>query len=137
MGRKKKFTDEVLDELAKSLEAWVDSNIGKKDFVMLGDWCFQNGFNPKYFRNHIDKHQGFKEAYEWAKAWQEHCIAKGALKQTLNAKFAQFFLGCNHEWRTKEATDERISQLGNDFGKFIEYMNSQKMKKKEAEEEDC
>jgi len=133
-GRPKKYTDEVLSELAKSLREWVKNLADKNKFDMLKRWCFDNDFNPKYFARYAEVNEEFKEAYEWAKEWQEYIISYGALNQSLNARFAQFFLGCNHNWKTKEAGDDRLGVLANDFGRFLEYMDSQKNIDHEDEE---
>jgi hypothetical protein len=117
-GRPRIYTEERLSELAESLTLWVKEQVASKKFAMLGDWCFQVGFNPRYFTRYAEQHEGFKEAYEWAKAWQEHAVSKGALNQSLNARFAQFFLGCQHEWRTKDQSDDRV--LRNEFGKYLD-----------------
>lgn len=118
VGRPRIYTDEKLSELAESLREWVLVLAQKQKFGMLGDWCFREGFNPKYFKHYSEQHEEFKEAYEWAKSWQEHIVARGALTQTLNARFAQFFLGCCHEWRTKDSEDN--TTLANEFGKYLE-----------------
>lgn len=102
-GKPHIYTEKHLNKLAKSLKDWVDASIqadGKQ--FLLRDWCFSSGFHYANFGRYIVKNKNFKEAYEWAKAWQEHQISKGALMNTLNSRFAQFFLGCNHNWRMKE-----------------------------------
>ncbi len=110
-GRPRIYTDEILESLARSLNEWVTQNsISGKQFL-LGDWCFDVGFNPKYFKRYADQSEEFKDAYEWAKQWQEHKIAKGALHNTLNARFSQFFLGCNHNWSTLEAFENEEEKV--------------------------
>ncbi len=131
-GRPPKYTDEVLSRLAKSLKEWAANLAKKEKFGMLGDWCFDNDFDPKYFKRYADKHDEFKEAYEWAKAWQEHIVAKGALTQKLNARFAQFFLGCAHDWKTKDATDDKL--LRSDFNKYLEIAKAEEQDKEEGNE---
>lgn len=97
------YTDEHLDSLAESLYEWVNDNIESNDQqFLLRDWCFAVGFHYANFSRYIAKNAKFKEAYNWAKAWQEHQVSKGALMNTLNPRFATFFLGCNHNWRMKE-----------------------------------
>ncbi len=104
-GRPRIYTSDLLENLAKSLIDWVAQNSVSGNQFLLGDWCFSVGFNGKYFKRYADQNENFKEAYEWAKQWQEHRIAKGALNNTLNARFSQFFLGCNHNWSTFEAVE--------------------------------
>jgi hypothetical protein len=119
-GRPVKYTDEVLSQLAQNLREWVKQNSKTNTLALLKKWCFENDFHPKYFKRYASKHPEFKEAYEWAKAWQEYMVSYGALTQTLNARFAQFFLGCNHGWRTKEPTEDKLGQLRNEFGKYLD-----------------
>jgi hypothetical protein len=116
-GRPPKYTNEILDGLADSLNAWVDEAIQNKKNFLLGDWCFENDFLPQNFYRYADKNESFGRAYQRAKAWQEHMITKGALFGKLNPKFAQFFLGCNHDWRTKEV----IEHQGNEPIQVIYY----------------
>lgn len=132
MGRPPIYTDEKLDQLALSLKEWTLHCAANNEFGLLGDWCFKEAFNPMYFTRYAEKHAGFKEAYEWAKSWQEHIVSRGALKQTLNARFAQFFLSCNHDWRTKDASEDKLALLANDFGKYLEHMDNLK---REGEDE--
>ncbi|MFI5384037.1 MAG: hypothetical protein ACHQXK_07385 [Methanosarcina thermophila] len=112
-----KYTDEVLETLANSLMTWARANAKMGNFCLLGDWCFANDFNPKYFSRYIEKHEEFKDAYEYAKAWQEHCVAKGALEGDLDSGFSKFFMACNHNWRTQDVSDAQQA-LGNEFTKF-------------------
>lgn len=118
------YTDEVLDELANSLFDWVNELARKRKFGMLGDWAYDNHFSPKNFVKYANKHEGFKLAYEWAKGYQEHTVSKGALTKEMDARFAIFFLGCNHEWKSKSTDDD--GNLVNDFAQFVEYMNNKK-----------
>lgn len=124
-GRPRIYTTERLFELAESLYAWVEENNCKKKFALLGDWCFDNGFNPKYFGVYSPQLPEFEEAYLWAKSWQEHMVTKGALNQSLNARFAQFFLGCCHDWRTKDSSEDKLTTLKNEFGKYLEEAKSE------------
>lgn len=103
IGRPRIYTPDLLDKLAKHLEEWVKSNIETDNkLFLLGDWCFEVGFNMSYFHLYTSENENFKHAYEWAKQWQEHQVSKGALTNKLNPRFAQFFLSCNHKWRTVE-----------------------------------
>jgi hypothetical protein len=65
------------------------------------------GFYPKNFQRYAEQNENFRLAYEWAKQWQEHQVSKGALTDKLNARFAQFFLGCNHKWSTTEEQEHK------------------------------
>ncbi len=121
-GRPKIYDDFALNDLARSLKQWVKDHSKEHKFGMLKLWCFENDFNPKYFKRYAEKNQDFKEAYEWAKEWQEYIVAHGAMTGTLNSRFCQFFLGCMHDWRTKEPNEDKLGTLRNEFGKYLDLM---------------
>ncbi len=105
-GRPKKYTEEYLDHLAQDLLHYIEENRGSnREIFMLNDWCLSSGFPKWHFSRYTKQNGNFKEAYEWAKSWQEHQISKGALLGTVNSGFAQFFLSCNHHWRSKRKED--------------------------------
>lgn len=121
-GRPLKYTDEVLDKLAISLVKWVKECRRKDELFLLHEWCFDNDFQPFYFKRYTDKHEGFREAYEWAKSFQEFQIAKGGLNKKLDPRFSQFFLGCQHGWRSKDDAEQQKRDLRNDFVKFLDHI---------------
>jgi hypothetical protein len=109
-GRPRTYTPAKLNALAKSLREWVEKARQENRFVLLSEWCFEVGFNPTAFSIHVENSEDFKEAYQWAKAWQEHVIASGALQKNLDARFSQFFLAVNHGWsidRERENKEEK------------------------------
>lgn len=117
LGRPRIYTSGRLSVLAQSLLDWVAGLSKRGEMGILGDWCFENGFNPKYFGRYAEQHEEFKEAYEWAKEYQQHTVVKGALKGGVNARFAQFFLSCCHDWEPKGDKDDKV--LANEFGKYL------------------
>lgn len=129
-GRPPKYTTEVLDKLALSLVAWVKDCRRKDEFRLLSEWCFDNDFSPFYFKRYTEKNDNFKEAYEWAKVFQEHQVAKGGLSKKFDPRFSQFFLGCQHGWRSKDDAEQQKKELRNDFVKFLDHI------KEEDEEQD-
>jgi len=62
-GRPRVYTEERLNELADSLNAWVDEAIQTKSHFLLGDWCFENNFLPQAFPRYVEQHEDFKDAY--------------------------------------------------------------------------
>ena len=128
-GRPRIYTPEKLDELAESLIEWVSENIESKDKqFLLGDWCFSVGFYPKNFSRYAEQHENFRLAYEWAKAWQEHQVSKGALTEKLNPRFAQFFLGCNHKWSTNEEQEHKEEKAKSHLQEVSEQLHALKRK---------
>lgn len=121
-GRKKIYTDEVLSALAENLENWVHDAVKTQRHFLLGDWCFANKVIPYYIRNLVARSEEFKEAWEYAKAFQEHMITKGALLGKFNARFSQFMLLCVHDWSPKLPQDPATIALGNDMREFTATM---------------
>lgn len=124
-GRPLKYTQEVLDELAISLKKWVAECRRLDEFRLLSDWCFENEFSPYNFKRYITKNDNFREAYEWAKSFQEHQVAKGAITKKFDPRFCQFFLGCQHGWRSKDDVEQQKRDLRNDFAKFIDHIKGE------------
>lgn len=124
-GRPRKYTDEVLDNLALSLRAWVKDCHKQNKFKLLLEWCFDNDFSPFYFGRYAEQHEEFREAYQWAKSYQELQVAKGGLNKTFDPRFAQFFLGCQHGWRSKDDVEAQKRALRNDFSKFIDHIKGE------------
>jgi len=133
-GRPTHYTDEVLDKLADSLFEWVKNNASEGKYFLLSDWCFENGFSPQNFKRYCSKHEYFKDAYEYAKEWQAHYIAKNALYGTFNARFAQFFLSVQHDWKAKDDSDLKGKELRNDFGLFMDHIRNKYEKESEESE---
>jgi hypothetical protein len=87
------------------------------------------------FREYAAKHETFRLAYEFAKEFQEHVVAKGALTKKLDSGFSQFFLQCRCGWKKQEDTDtkankaksqlERISDIlhGNETEELEDYQD--------------
>lgn len=125
VGRPPKYTEEVLDELARRLVQWVKDNRESDTFALLSDWAFDNDFSPFYFKRYTDKNENFREAYLYAKAWQEHQVAKGGLNKKFDPRFSQFFLGCQHGWRSKDDAEQQKRDLRNDFIKFIDHVKGE------------
>ena len=104
------YTEEKLSMLAQSLMAWIEEAKRKNKFVLLSEWCFKEKFPPFHFAENIARSDEFKQAYLWAKAWQEHIVSSGALTKNLDARFSQFFLSVNHGWtldRDRENKEEK------------------------------
>ncbi len=138
VGRPRIYTQLLLEKLAVSLEEWVEANRKAKDkLFLLGDWCFEVGFDMRYFKRYADENVNFKRAYFWAKQWQEHQVAKGALNNDLNPRFSQFFLGCNHKWSTIEESGLKEEKEKSRLQHVSEVLHSlQKKIEKEEQDED-
>lgn len=121
-----KWPPERLKALAQNLNDWVDENIEKGETFLLGDWCFKVGFLPSYFARYRERCKELDEAYEKAKEWQGHNIAKGALFNKLNSRFAALWLANFHEWNMNGSRDEDLeTKLKSDFAKFLDFVHAQ------------
>ena len=94
-----------LEELADKLTQWVKENIKNQQYYLLGDFAFMNDLRPGQLIQFARKSPEFKEAYLYAKEWQEHIITKSALQGQVSARFAQWHLGCNHGWKLASVED--------------------------------
>jgi hypothetical protein len=97
-GRPRTWTEEKLEALAEDLYDWVDEARKKDKLLLLTEWCFDVGIHPQSVPRYMSYSEKFKEAYNWARAWQEQIVAKGALQKKFDARFSQFFLAVNHGW---------------------------------------
>jgi|SRR5271170_6611541 len=132
----KKYTEEVLDKLAISLKKWVKDCYEKDQLCLLAEWCFVSNFHPGYFKRYTSVHDKFREAHAWAKAFQEFQVAKGALTKNLDPRFSQFFLGCQHGWRSKDDAEAQKRDLRNDFSKFLSYIKDEAPNEDEVEDDE-
>lgn len=136
-GRPRIYTPELLDDLAENLIDWVAENINAKEKqFLLGDWCFAVGFHRGNFQRYAEQNANFKKAYEWAKQWQEHQVSKGALMNTLNPRFSQFFLGCNHKWSTQEEPILKEDKAKSRLQEVTESLQALQKKLEEPEDDD-
>lgn len=133
-GRPRYYTDEMLSQLARSLYEWVEAARKKNKFVLLSDWCFKEKFSPTHFAEYIARSVEFKEAYLWAKAWQEHAIASGALSKSLDARFSQFFLAVNHGWTLNKEQENKEEKQKSNLEKLSESIHEEVNSIEEEEE---
>lgn len=135
-GRPRIYTPELLDKLSENLIDWVQAKMDTPEkLFLLGDWCFSVGFNMNCFQRYADQNKNFKCAYEWAKQWQEHQVAKGALMNVLNPRFAQFFLGCNHKWSTLEQPEHQEKKEKSRLQEVSEQLHALQKKIEEESQE--
>lgn len=133
-GRPRIYTDDKLAQLAYSLYEWVEAARKKNKFVLLSDWCFKEKFSPTHFAENIARSLEFKEAYLWAKAWQEHAIASGALSKSLDARFSQFFLAVNHGWSLNKDQENKEEKQKSNLEKLSESIHEEVHAPREEEE---
>jgi len=118
-GMKKSCTE--LNELADKLVDWVESNKQSERNFLLAEFAFTNRFRPSLLIQYARHHERFKEAYLYAKEWQEYMYSKGATHGSINSRFATFFLGCNHGWKMQTPEDS-AQALTTAFDQFVEHI---------------
>lgn len=126
MTRKLIYTEEKLDELADSLMKWTEKALQKGEFKILKLWCLENKFSNKNFTRHAAKHERFREAYEYAKDYQEYIVASGALTKKLDSGFSQFFLQCCCGWKKEEDVTSKENKARSQLEKICNILSGHK-----------
>jgi len=119
--RAEAYNKKIVDQLADNLIEWVEENVKTHEFFLLGDWAFSNGVNPKHLGYMGKKSEKFKTAHQLAKAWQEHRLAKGALKKEFDSRFSSFFLAVHCGWKLDPQKDKE-EELLSDFRYFLNHV---------------
>lgn len=121
------WTDEKLDKLAEDLMDWVDDNVeNQKASFLIGDWCYKVKMIPQYLNKFLERSDKLKFAHTYAKGWQEHMVAKGALFKKLDSNIAKFMLTCCHGWRENQKEEDKADKLENEFERFNRIMENLK-----------
>lgn len=110
-GRPKKWNGEKIEELAQSLDEWIDSAVKHRDQFWWLDWCFDVGLDQRRVAEIAKKDIRFSVSYARAKYWQESIIARGALIKELSEGFSKFML-VNHypeNWKEKAPESTQYS----------------------------
>lgn len=124
-----------MDKLADTLYEWVNEKRKTNKFALLSEWCFEFGFNPRRFGEYTPRSEKFKDAYEWAKAYQEFIITKGALQKDFDPRFSQFFLQVNHKWIIYKDSDPREEKQKSNLERLSDYLHNEGEGDEEEEEE--
>lgn len=110
-GRPKKWNGEKIEELAQSLDEWIDSAVKNKDQFWWWDWCFDVGLDHRKVSSIAKENDRFRESYNRAKHWQECVVGKGALSKEFSEGFSKFML-VNHypeNWKEKAPESTQYS----------------------------
>lgn len=125
-GQPKKWNEESLDELADSLDSWIDNAIKNKSEFWWWDWCQEVGVNQSRIVKLAEQSPRFRRSYENAKHWQESIVARFALTKKFSDGFSKFFL-INHypdRWKDKTSDSAKREDLIEDLEKFFEERKS-------------
>ena len=98
--KKRIYTDEYLDKLAKNLLMWIK----EPDNYWLGKFAEDNGFSRSRLPEFAKRHEVFSSAYELAKQSQENKIVAMGMKAT-HPTFHIFTLKNVAGWRDKTDLD--------------------------------
>jgi len=102
------WTPARMYELTESLKEFVEDNIESGEKFLISEWCFQNGVMPKRLSYLCEKDKDFKQAYELARDWEEHCLVEKSLFNKCNHKFASLMLACRYHWASvREEKEEK------------------------------
>ena len=123
MGSKAKFSVEDLEDLASDLRDWITLQNKFENLALLSSWCINQGMYPTSLTYYCSRSEKFADAVADAKAYQEHIIAKKALENKVNVRFAIFFLSCVHKWKHANGLEDKIQALENSFDKFAKTMD--------------
>ncbi len=104
-GRPKKWTGEKIEDLAESLDQWIEDAIKKKDQFWWWDWCFDVGLDQTKVSNIAKENERFRKSYERAKQWQESIVSRFALTKKFSEGFSKFYLTNHHRERWKESKE--------------------------------
>ncbi len=112
-GRPKKWDEKSLDELAESLDKWMDIAIESKKEFWWQDWAFEVGANPDKLLRYAEESPRFRRSYERAKAWQAHIVQRYALTKKFSEGFSKFFLINRYpdHWKGASITKEDAKDI--------------------------
>jgi len=120
------YTCERVKELTASLQEWIERSMEQDETFLFKRWAFANGVNPSRISSICEIDEDFARAFAMAKAWQEFRLEEDTLYKKTEYRMAMAMLSAHHGWKTKDENENRLGTLANDFGKFLEYMSSQK-----------
>lgn len=96
-GRPEKWTKEILDQLAKKLEAWMQ----KPDSLYIKTFCFQENFLHSQGGEFALKSPEFSTVWGRTKSWQEQRLIQYALEKKTSDSFTKFLLINKHGFKEK------------------------------------
>lgn len=99
--KKRKYTPEFIETLAKNLEVWVKS----KDSLWLGDFAAENKISRQRLSEIANENELFAEVYELAKQVQENKLFRVGLSKENNPAMAIFALKNVADWRDKSEVE--------------------------------
>lgn len=117
-GRPLIYDDDRLDEEAKALLEWIQTD--SDDKIYLGTFALQRGYDRWKLSEWADRHEGFRLAYRQAKTWQENKFTKNGLTKKWDPTFTQFVMArvCAPEWKKswdqpEEKQDQNVNVIVN------------------------
>lgn len=119
-----KYTDEVLNRLAKSLKNWAREGLEQGEFRLMSEWCLKNDFPKQNFSRYIAKHKKFNDAYNYAKDYQEYVVSRGGLTKKLDSHMCQFFLSCICKWRKEDDPKNEEAKAKSQLDKICDILQT-------------
>lgn len=113
-GRPRKWTLSRAVGLAKDLLTWM---IEDKTRLTIELFFSEKGYRLSLFNDLCNRYPEFSEIAQEIKTLQQARIADGAVRGTLNGRFAQFWLMSRHGWRlpvqeVSQKTDLQVQAKG-------------------------
>lgn len=99
-GRPRKWTEEIIEEMAKKFEAWMR----RSDSIWYEDFCLEEGLLPRHLAEWAKINEKFKVVYEKSQIWQKSKLVKGGLSSEFNSGFTKFVMSNTCGWREKSET---------------------------------
>lgn len=126
-GRPPKWNEESLDELAESLDAWIENAIKNKTEFWWWDWCQEVGVNQSRIAKLAEQSNRFKRSYENAKNWQESITARFALTKKFSDGFSKFFLINHYPDRWKEKSNDSSNAQSANLAELLKMLSEKKI----------
>ncbi len=101
-GAPKLYTEEVINELADDLLAWLEES---DDHIFIYDWCKKHRIDPDFPSKWRVESSRFNRAMRCIEKQQESRCFQGALYKQLDSRMATFALSCKHGWVDKSKVE--------------------------------
>lgn len=103
-GRPSEYTDNLLEDLAKELIAWIEED---KENLFIQKFCFQRRINHRKISEFKERSKRFREACDLLDSKQQFALFEGGLKRKYAHPMCALILSHNHNINQK--TEQKIT----------------------------